>query len=123
MPFVMILFVFQLLFLIYGCVIAYKSRKVNTQFAESSWIFLCMVNNVQSLLVGVPILYMVYEQPNVFFIMKFFIIVVTDVGILALIFGPKVYRQMTKGNEISSITAGTAATAATKDGVSGADES
>lgn len=69
---------------------AYKSRKIRSEFAESKYIAICMLLLLEALLIGVPILLVVKNSPQAFYLTICFVIFVICMGILLLIFVPKI---------------------------------
>jgi gamma-aminobutyric acid type B receptor len=68
---------------------AYKSRNIRLEFAESKYIAICMVSLLEAFLIGFPILMVVRDSPKAFYLAIIFIVFVICVGVLLLIFVPK----------------------------------
>ena len=99
-PFLVLLGMFQFSVYAYGCVLCYKTRSVSSYFAECKWISISIVNNIQVFLFAVTVLYMVSDSPSAFYIVKCFVLFINDVGVLALIFFPKMYAKFS-GADVS----------------------
>ena len=69
---------------------AYKSRKILSEFAESKYIAICMLSLLEALLIGIPILVVVRNSPRAFYLTISFMIFVVCMGVLLLIFVPKI---------------------------------
>ena len=67
------------------------TRNISTEFQEGKWINMAMVSNLQILVLGIPVLYMVNDQPEVSYVLRCGIIFLNDVGVLMVIFLPKMY--------------------------------
>ena len=75
--------------LIYGNILCYKARNIGTAFSESKYVFMAMVSNMQILVLGIPILVMVAENPVTNYFIRAGIIFLNDIGVMLLIFVPK----------------------------------
>lgn len=69
---------------------AYRARKIRCEFAESKYIAICMLLLLQALLIGVPILLVVRNSPQAFYLTICFMIFVICMGVVLLIFVPKI---------------------------------
>lgn len=83
----------------------YKGRKLSTEFSESKYVAICMVCFLQVIVVGLPIVALVYTNPPAEYFVKSAIILVLVFSLLLLIFVPKM-RFMKK--ERTSRTSGNA---------------
>jgi len=68
---------------------AYKSRQIRSEFSESKYIALCMASLLEALLIGIPILFVVRSSPQAFYLTISFMLFVICMGVLMLIFIPK----------------------------------
>lgn len=75
--------------LCYGNYMCYKGRNAGTAFSESKYVFMAMVSNLQIMALGVPMLIMVYDNPVSNYFMRTGIVFFNDVGVMLLIFVPK----------------------------------
>ncbi|CAB9504295.1 acid type B receptor subunit 2 [Seminavis robusta] len=78
------------LVLVFANWVAYKARSINEEFAESKYIAVAMASMLQAFLSGVPILVVVQESPQAFYMVSVFMIFITCSVILLLIFVPKI---------------------------------
>lgn len=69
---------------------AYASRKIQSEFAESKFIAICMILLLEAVLIGVPILLVVKDAPQAFYLTISFMIFAICMGVLLLIFIPKI---------------------------------
>ena len=78
------------LLLVYGNYIAYMCRNLSGAFAETKYISIAMVSNIQVLLLGIPVVLIVQDDvvPNYF--VRVGVIFLNDFTVLALIFFPKI---------------------------------
>ena len=75
--------------LIYGNIMCYKARNAGTTFSESKYVFMAMVSNLQIMALGLPVLWMVSDEPVTNYFIRSGIIFMNDVGVMLLIFIPK----------------------------------
>jgi hypothetical protein len=68
---------------------AYKARNVSTEFSESRYIGFAMLSILQVGLVGIPIIFLVQDNPPARFFVGLVIITVVCMSVLLLIFIPK----------------------------------
>jgi gamma-aminobutyric acid type B receptor len=80
---------------------AYVSRMVESEFAESKYIAMTMASLLQASLSGVPILFVVRDNPQAFYLVLIFMVFVICMAVLLLIFVPKVVmtEASTRRNE------------------------
>ena len=79
---------------------AYRARKIKVEYSESHYMAMAMVCMLEALVIGVPIIALVRENPQVNFIVFTILIFVMCMAILLLIFVPKVVytRQRVTGD-------------------------
>lgn len=83
---------------------AYKARKIKSEFSESKYIALAMMSYLQALLIGLPILFVVRDSPQAFYLTLSFMVFVLCVGLLLLIFVPKVVMASeTESDQLESV--------------------
>jgi hypothetical protein len=68
---------------------AYKARNVETEYHESTYIAISMASVLQAWCMGIPILIMVWDNPQGRFFVATGIVFVTSLAVLGLIFIPK----------------------------------
>ena len=66
--------------LIYGNWMCYKARNAGTAFSESKYVFIAMVSNLQIMALGLPVLWMVSDEPLTNYFIRSGIIFMNDVG-------------------------------------------
>ena len=69
---------------------AYRARSIQSEFSESKYIALVMASFLQSACIGGPILFLVQDNPQAFYLVMVFMVFLTCMSILLLIFIPKV---------------------------------
>jgi ABC-type sugar transport system substrate-binding protein len=69
---------------------AYQARMIQSEFAESKYIGMAMASLLQAMLSGIPILFVVRESPQAYYLVLAFMIFVICCAILLLIFVPKI---------------------------------
>jgi ABC-type sugar transport system substrate-binding protein len=110
-PFFVVLSVVNIGLLIVANVQAYRARSIHTEFSESRYVAIVMASMLQTFLVGLPMLFLVYDQPEAFFIVLCVLVFVTCMAIQLFMFVPKILvlrdwkarRRMTN-NEASVVT-------------------
>eukprot|EP00339_Tiarina_fusa_P029647 CAMPEP_0117073674 /NCGR_PEP_ID=MMETSP0472-20121206/51879_1 /TAXON_ID=693140 ORGANISM="Tiarina fusus, Strain LIS" /NCGR_SAMPLE_ID=MMETSP0472 /ASSEMBLY_ACC=CAM_ASM_000603 /LENGTH=761 /DNA_ID=CAMNT_0004798329 /DNA_START=89 /DNA_END=2374 /DNA_ORIENTATION=+ len=68
---------------------AYVSRRIKSEFAESKYIAFCMVSLLQALVTGFPVIYVVRDSPQAYYLVMAFMIFVICMAVLLLVFVPK----------------------------------
>lgn len=69
---------------------AYEARHIEIEFSESKYIGITIASMLQASLMGVPILFIVRENPQAFYLVFTFMIFVICMATLLLIFAPKI---------------------------------
>lgn len=90
LPFVITLAVLNLGFLVIGNWWAYRSRNIETEYNESSYIGVSMAATLQAWAMGIPILIVVWDSPPAKFYVSVGIVFVTAQAVLSLVYVPKV---------------------------------
>jgi hypothetical protein len=72
---------------------AYQARHISTEFAESEYIFLVLLAVFVVSILGIPVLFLVEENPSARFFTLASIIFLIDLSILLMIFIPKIRQQ------------------------------
>ena len=75
--------------LLYANFTAFATRKVKSDYQESTWVALSMGSQFQILVLAIPVLFMVAEDPISSFFLRVGVIFFNDAGVLLLIFLPK----------------------------------
>jgi len=105
--------------LTYASFLCYKTRHLPSRFAEGKYLSLAMASNLEVMLLGVPVLIIVGNQPSTGFFVRSAIIFLNDFAVLGFIFGNLVYsvywgEDMSWGNDGGSkLTGSTGKTART----------
>jgi hypothetical protein len=95
LPYVIVLLVIDVFFLIIGNWWAYQSRNIETEYLESRYIGISMAAVLQAWCMGIPILIVVWDTPQAKFFVETGIIFVTSLAFLLLIYVPKVMASIT----------------------------
>jgi hypothetical protein len=90
LPFVVVLTVINLGILVLANWWAYKARNIETEYHESRYIAISMASVLQAWCMGIPILIMVWNNPQARFFVGTGIVFVTSLAVLGLIFVPKI---------------------------------
>jgi len=83
------LFGFHVAVLLYGNALAYRLRHADTKLSESRFVSMALVSHLQLLLVGIPLLVLVYNDTKVNYLVRSSIIFFNDFTVIVLIFLPK----------------------------------
>ncbi|CAB9497577.1 acid type B receptor subunit 2 [Seminavis robusta] len=87
--FIVPLFVINLILLAIANWQAYEARFIESEFAESKYIAACMASLLQAIVMGVPILYMIRDNPEAYYLILVTTIFVVCMVTLSVIFLPK----------------------------------
>jgi len=79
--------------LIRASLLAHQIRNVATDFQESKWIGIAIFSDLQLLLLGLPVVYLVRSNPIAYFVVKSGIVFINDGGDAGFIFIPKIIRS------------------------------
>lgn len=82
---------------------AYVARNITTDLSESKFIALAVTAIFEATFIGVPVLYLVSEQPSAVLFLSSAIIIVSVAAILGFIFVPK-YLAWKKGERLAAST-------------------
>jgi len=107
--FLILIAIVNFLALVLANIQAFRARNITTEFSESLYVMMTMVSLLQALVIGVPLLVIVHENPVAgYFICSGLIFVVTT-AILGLMFVPKMYlvRQRARDGAESSASRNT----------------
>jgi len=103
-PYIVILLVINFSSLLVAIVQVYKARKVSMAFSETN-IGFAFALLLQAFVIGVPLLFLVYDEPRNYYIVWMCLILITCMTLLCLIFIPKFSnRNMTKSGNTSTST-------------------
>ncbi|GMH83604.1 hypothetical protein TrST_g7150 [Triparma strigata] len=105
--------------LLFGNIMCYKARNAGTAFSESKYVFIAMVSNLQIMALGLPVLFMVSENPVSNYFIRSGIIFMNDVGVMLLIFAPKLMLVYFGSEEDLQMATMTQASNGTSSGGSG----
>lgn len=83
--------VYHLILLFYGAYLSYRCRKMNGVFAETKYLSLAMLGNLQVLLLALPVIVLTADDAETSMFIRSIAVFLNDFSTTALIFGPKVY--------------------------------
>mmetsp|Transcript_30241 Transcript_30241/g.49973 ORF Transcript_30241/g.49973 Transcript_30241/m.49973 type:complete len:1011 (-) Transcript_30241:1207-4239(-) len=89
LPFVVVIIILNISILIVANWWAYQARNIETEYHESRYIGISMASILQAWCMGIPILIVVWDNPQAKFFVQAGIIFVTALAVLLLIFVPK----------------------------------
>eukprot|EP00545_Synedropsis_sp_CCMP1620_P011930 CAMPEP_0119026112 /NCGR_PEP_ID=MMETSP1176-20130426/34875_1 /TAXON_ID=265551 /ORGANISM="Synedropsis recta cf, Strain CCMP1620" /LENGTH=354 /DNA_ID=CAMNT_0006981769 /DNA_START=1 /DNA_END=1065 /DNA_ORIENTATION=- len=90
LPYWIVLGVMNFALLVIANVQAYRARSIQSEFSESRYIGIVMASMLQTCLIGVPIAFLVNDNPQARYIVVTFMIFLNCMAVLLLIFIPKV---------------------------------
>jgi len=76
-----------------ACWQAIKARNIESEFAESKYISLAVASLLQGFLTGIPVVLLVRDEPQVYYVMLSSMIFLLSMALLWLIFLPKMLMQ------------------------------
>jgi competence protein ComGC len=79
--------------LVIACYQAFQARGIKSEFSEATYIGLAVFSMSQAFLTGIPIVVVVREIPQAFYLVLTFLIFLLCTVILLLIFLPKIFKQ------------------------------
>jgi len=89
LPFVVVILILNISILIVANWWAYQARNIETEYHESRYIGISMASILQAWCMGIPILIVVWDNPQAKFFVEAGIIFVTALAVLLLVFIPK----------------------------------
>lgn len=102
---VILLVLLNLSAVLFANVQVYRARFISDEFSDSKYIRSIMASFLQILLVSVPLIFLVYENPRAFFFVVSSIVLITSTAMLLLIFVPKLaYIRKDAGTTTSATT-------------------
>ena len=90
-PYIAALFTTNFTIIIIANYQAYRARHIDTEYSESHYINIIMVSFLHSCLIGLPVLYIMADQPVANFFTKAIMIFLLCMSMLLLMFVPKMY--------------------------------
>eukprot|EP00593_Proboscia_inermis_P005709 CAMPEP_0171321174 /NCGR_PEP_ID=MMETSP0816-20121228/110078_1 /TAXON_ID=420281 /ORGANISM="Proboscia inermis, Strain CCAP1064/1" /LENGTH=346 /DNA_ID=CAMNT_0011818857 /DNA_START=186 /DNA_END=1226 /DNA_ORIENTATION=+ len=83
---------------------AYKARHISDELSESAYIALAMISMLQTYVIGIPLLIVVWKEPGAKYILLCGMIFVISMSLLLLIFIPKIQHvHMPKSKSVKYI--------------------
>ena len=92
-PYIVPLALVNLLSLAIACWQAYKARSIQSEFSEAKFIGLTVSSMFQAFLTGIPIVVVVRDMPEAYYLVMTFMIFVLCMAVLLLIFLPKYFSH------------------------------
>jgi len=89
LPYVIVILVLNITILIAANWWAYQSRNIETEYHESRYVGISMASILQAWCMGIPILIVVWDNPQAKFFVEAGIVFVTALAVLLLVFVPK----------------------------------
>lgn len=81
----------------YGAYLCYKLRNIDDKYSEVKPVSVSIINNLQTLLLAVPLAILVSSNNDVFFIIKLAVVVFSDCTVLYLLMGSRLYLMWRSG--------------------------
>jgi competence protein ComGC len=79
--------------LVIACYQAFQARDIKSEFSEATYIGLAVFSMSQAFLTGIPIVVVVREIPQAFYLVLTFLVFLLCTVILLLIFLPKIFKH------------------------------
>lgn len=89
-PYLVIIGVVNVGVLILANIQSYQARSIRTEFSESKYITVIMVSMLQAFAIGIPVILLVWDLPQVFFMVLVCLISVICFAVLLFMFLPKI---------------------------------
>lgn len=82
-----------------ACIEAYRARRISDEFSESKWVGITIVSWLQVVVVGMPVMFLVKENPMATYMLETTMIFVVCMSLLLFIFVPKIiFHRRSKKN-------------------------
>lgn len=98
-PYLAIIIAVNMGALILANVQSYQARSIRTEFSESKYISIIMASMLQAFVIAIPILALVFAEPQVMFVILVCLISVICTAVLLLMFVPKIQYLKEWGRE------------------------
>jgi len=89
-PYLIILGVVNISVLILANVQAYQARSIQSEYSESKYISIIMASMLQASVIGIPVILLVWDSPQVLFVVLVCLISVICFAVLSFMFLPKI---------------------------------
>eukprot|EP00567_Pseudictyota_dubia_P003585 CAMPEP_0197442982 /NCGR_PEP_ID=MMETSP1175-20131217/8862_1 /TAXON_ID=1003142 /ORGANISM="Triceratium dubium, Strain CCMP147" /LENGTH=948 /DNA_ID=CAMNT_0042973555 /DNA_START=106 /DNA_END=2952 /DNA_ORIENTATION=+ len=86
--------------LLFANIQAYRAREIHTEFSESRYIGIAMISMLQSWVVGIPVMFIVSDNPHALFLVLACVVFVGCIAILGLIMLPKFLQRKKKREKL-----------------------
>ncbi|GBG32804.1 Metabotropic glutamate receptor-like protein B [Hondaea fermentalgiana] len=86
-----------MLSLLYGIYLLYQSRRIPSEYGEGRYIGFSLTMGFESLLLGIPVLFLAGNNPTTSFVVKMAIIIFTSAAVVGFLFLPKVWHVYSRG--------------------------
>jgi len=98
-PYLIIIAVVNVGVLVLANMQAYQARSIRTEFSESKYINIIMASMLQAFVIGFPVILLVWDLPQVYFVVMVCLISVICLAVLLFMFVPKVLFLKEKTKE------------------------
>jgi len=88
--------------IILACAQAYRAREISDEFSESKWVGVTVASWLQVIIVGLPVIFLVKENPTATYMLETTLIFVACTSLLLFIFVPKILFQRQHANDPNS---------------------
>ena len=73
---------------------AYKARSISTEYGESQYVAIIMMSILQIVIIGVPLMFLLVENPSASYFVRVGVIFVICMSTLLLLFVPKILLSL-----------------------------
>lgn len=92
-PYLVIIVIINLGLLITANIQAYRARSIQTEYSESKYIALIMASMLQAFALGVPCIFLLWEEPQAYFVVMTLVIFSICGVVLGFMFWPKYFHH------------------------------
>lgn len=92
-PYLVIIVIINLGLLIIANIQAYRARSIQTEYSESKYIALIMASMLQAFALGVPCIFLLWEEPQAYFVVTTLVIFSICGVVLGFMFWPKYFHH------------------------------
>ncbi|CAJ1935040.1 unnamed protein product [Cylindrotheca closterium] len=85
---------FHVVCLLYALVLAFQTKDINAEYAESGSLFLAVMFMFQTQVLVIPLVALVQDDSNVFFFIRCIAVLLQNFTVLLLLFVPKMYKTL-----------------------------
>jgi phosphate transport system substrate-binding protein len=93
LPFISLLLVLQFMGYLIGNYLAFQTKDISGELAESTWLLLTMMSSIQTFFLTLPILYLQRKNPDLLYVGKVMNVLFQTIALTTFIYVPKLVKQ------------------------------